>query len=144
MESGVVMGAIFRCSAAIMVAMLCFPAIAQQRQAVNLAVGESTTLKLAHPARAIVLGNPAIADISVENAKTVTIVGKKTGGTLLTIRDAKGNALVDATIVVAAGGAGTLAVTYATGKDVKPGGEVASWVCAGALCSRQEAVGQGK
>lgn len=107
------------------------------RQVVDIGVGQATVLHLARPVKNVVVGNPAVADVSVENATTVVLFGRKTGGTTLSVLDSRGAPLVEAEVLVGAGGADSVAVTWASGKEVKQqGGQLTTWACGDFTCVR--------
>lgn len=63
-------------------------------------MNQAKIVKLARPADTIVIGNPLIADASVQDASTIVLTGKGFGVTNLVILDRDGNAIVDEQIVV--------------------------------------------
>lgn len=98
--------------------------------AIEVGVGSTVLVTLARPARAVVVGDPAVADVSVEGPTQVVVFGKRAGGTSLTVLGAGRAVLVDARVVVHPGGAGAVTVTYGAGKQVEPGGRVVVYACA--------------
>ncbi len=123
----------FRCAAVLLVAVA-VPAAAADRPGIDLGIGQATVLHLPRPAKDVVVGNPAVADVTVENPTTVVVFGRKTGGTTLSVLDARGVPLVEASVLVGAGGPDSVAVTFGNGKDVKPGGQLVSWICGDFTC----------
>ena len=73
------------------------PAVAEPLQVL---MNQAKIVKLARPADTIVIGNPLIADASVQDASTIVLTGKGFGVTNLVILDKEGNAIVDEQIVV--------------------------------------------
>lgn len=79
-------------------AMLAVPAGASE--AIQVLMNQAKIVKLARPADTIVIGNPDIADASVQDASTIVLTGKGFGVTNLVILDADGVPIVDEQIVV--------------------------------------------
>lgn len=77
-------------------------AVAAPAQAGTLEVvmNQAKIVKLSSPADTIVIGNPLIADASVQDATTVVLTGKGFGVTNLVVLDAQGNPIVDEQVVV--------------------------------------------
>ncbi len=66
----------------------------------QVVMNQAKIVKLARPADTIVVGNPAIADASVQDANTIVLTGKGFGVTNLVIMDAQGSPIVDEQIYV--------------------------------------------
>lgn len=73
---------------------------AEADSGIRVLMNEARVLKLARPADTIIIGNPEIADASVQDAKTIILTGKGFGVTNIVIMDTSGNALVDDQIIV--------------------------------------------
>lgn len=67
---------------------------------IDVVMNQAKIVKLARPADTIVIGNPAIADASVQDATTIVLTGKGFGVTNLVVLDADGNPIVDEQITV--------------------------------------------
>ena len=84
---------------ALLVAMaLASPAVAGT--GIEVTMNQAKIVKLSHPADTIVVGNPAIADASVQDASTIVLTGKGFGVTNLVILDAEGKPIIDEQITV--------------------------------------------
>ena len=68
--------------------------------AVIVTVDRAKIFRIAHPAATIIIGNPAIADATVEDERTLVLTGRSFGVTNIIILDADGEPIVDRTIVV--------------------------------------------
>jgi Flp pilus assembly secretin CpaC len=68
---------------------------------VDLTIDFATVLKLDRPAKTIVIGNPGIADASVQDGTTVVLTGKAAGTTNMIILDDKGAEVANETLRVA-------------------------------------------
>jgi len=69
-------------------------------EGIEVVMNQARILKLGQPADTIVIGNPAIADASVQDATTIVLTGKGFGVTNLVILDADGNPLMDEAVIV--------------------------------------------
>lgn len=67
---------------------------------IQVVMNQAKIVKLARAADTIVVGNPAIADASVQDANTVVLTGKGFGVTNLVILDSDGAPIVDEQIFV--------------------------------------------
>lgn len=63
-------------------------------------VDRAKVYRLSKPASTIIIGNPAIADATVEDERTLVLTGRAFGVTNLIVLDAKGEPIVDETVVV--------------------------------------------
>lgn len=97
-------------------------------QSVEVGVGGSTVLHLDRPAAQVVLGDPTIADISMQSPSRITVMGRKAGGTKLSVYDRKGVPLIEGPVIVRAG-ENDVVVLYMGGKDAPPGGREAVYTC---------------
>lgn len=97
---------------------------------VEVGAGHAVLLMLDHPARQVIIGDPSVADVSVESPTRVVVFGKRVGSTSLMVLDGGKRPVLDAPIVVQPGGSGNVTVTYGTGKDVKAGGLDSVFACA--------------
>jgi len=57
---------------------------------VEVIIDEATLLRLDRPAAEIVVGNPSIADVSVQSGRVLIVTGKSFGETNLIVMDADG------------------------------------------------------
>jgi len=67
---------------------------------IGVIMNQAKILKLSRPADTIVVGNPAIADASVQDPSTIVLTGKGFGVTNLVVLDKSGSPIVDAQVVV--------------------------------------------
>lgn len=110
-------------------------AVAAAQSAIEVGVGHTALVKLSRSAQSVVVGDPAVADVSVEGPNRVVVFGKRPGGTSLTVLGAGSKILVETEIVVHPGAVGGVTVTYASGKSVEPGGRTVVYAC-GVSCAR--------
>lgn len=76
--------------------------LAQTRTGEDLIVNydQSQLVKLSRPAAEIIIGNPSIADVSVQNGSLLVVTGKTFGITNMIILDAQRNVILDQRILV--------------------------------------------
>jgi hypothetical protein len=67
---------------------------------VVVALDQAKIMKIAAPAGTIVIGNPAIADATMQDAQTLIITGRSYGSTNLIVLDAAGEPISDSQVVV--------------------------------------------
>ena len=88
----------------------------------SVSAGQAAQISLSAPVRDVVVGDPAVADVSLVNERTLVILGKKAGATTVMAFDARGQTLADRQVVVSDIPAGAVVVqrgaaasTYACG-----------------------------
>ncbi|MCA1491296.1 pilus assembly protein N-terminal domain-containing protein [Sinorhizobium alkalisoli] len=80
-------------------------AVRQTEGVVKVIVDFARPLMLARPASTVIIGNPAIAQATLSDDKTVVLTGKTPGSTNLIVMDADGGEVANLVVdVVAAGG----------------------------------------
>jgi hypothetical protein len=67
---------------------------------VAVLIDQATLVRLERPAAEIVVGNPSIADVSVQSGKVLVVTGKSFGETNLIVMDADGKVFVNRRLVV--------------------------------------------
>ncbi len=85
-------------SAGIMLGSLA-PAIAESAP-VSVQVNMARILRIDAPAATVIIGNPGIADITIQDPQTLVLTGKSYGQTNLIILDSSGNPIADTMIQV--------------------------------------------
>ncbi len=91
---------VFFLHAAISVAALAAATGAQAEPGIEVIMNQARIVKLARAADTIVVGNPAIADASVQDANTIILTGKGFGVTNLVVLDSDGAAVIDEQVTV--------------------------------------------
>jgi len=74
--------------------------LAQADEAVIVTIDRAKVLKISRPADTIIIGNPSIADATIQDAQTLVLTGRSFGVTNIVILDADGDPIVDETIIV--------------------------------------------
>lgn len=82
------------------IALLALANTAQAVSGIDVVMNQAKIVKLARPADTIVIGNPAIADASVQDATTIVLTGRGFGVTNLVVLDEDGNPIVDEQVIV--------------------------------------------
>ncbi|MER8580145.1 pilus assembly protein N-terminal domain-containing protein [Mesorhizobium sp. M1423] len=85
---------------AVVLAAAAFAVPAKAGAGIEVTMNQAKIVKLSRTADTIVVGNPAIADASVQDASTIVLTGKGFGVTNLVVLDQEGNPLVDEQITV--------------------------------------------
>jgi Flp pilus assembly secretin CpaC len=80
-----------------------FSATAFADTGIGVTMNEAKIVKLARPADTIIIGNPAIADASVQDSRTIVLTGKGFGTTNLVILDTSGSPIIDEQVTVSRG-----------------------------------------
>ncbi|WP_297512862.1 pilus assembly protein N-terminal domain-containing protein [uncultured Caulobacter sp.] len=99
-----------------------------------VAAGQASYVNLGAPVRDIVVGDPAVADVSVVNDRTLVVLGKRPGVTSLLAFGPGGRALADRQIVVSENSGG--------GVTIYRGAVASNYACA-AQCTRLGAAAAG-
>lgn len=76
------------------------PHAAMADAAISITMNQAKIVKLARPADTIIIGNPEIADASVQDSDTIVLTGKGFGTTNMVVLDVHGSPIVDEQIVV--------------------------------------------
>ncbi|WP_274630480.1 pilus assembly protein N-terminal domain-containing protein [Arvimicrobium flavum] len=85
-------------------------ALSAQAADISVQLNQAKIVKLSRPADTIVIGNPQIADASVQDATTIVLTGKGFGSTNLVVLDDTGAPIVDEQVVVSRDEASTIRV----------------------------------
>jgi hypothetical protein len=108
------------------------PALAGSND-VNVTIDEAQLIKIDRPAAEIIVGNPSIADVAVQNGKLLVVTGKSFGRTNLIVIDADGKEITSKMLSVQEPRTGL--VTLQRGADARY-----SYYCA-PNCATELAVG---
>lgn len=95
----------------------CFVLAASAAQAADFKVelNESKALHLAKPVSTVVVGNPAIADVTVEGSTLIYVMGRSFGTTNLLATDNEGKPVLDLDVSVVSQGSSTVTLTRGSG-----------------------------
>ena len=78
--------------------------------AVVVIVDKAKVFRVSRPAATVIIGNPSIADATVEDDQTIILTGRSFGVTNLIVLDENGDAVVDQDVVVQGSEANTVRV----------------------------------
>ena len=79
-------------------------------EGIEVTMNQAKIIKLSRAADTIIIGNPEIADASVQDASTVVLTGKGFGVTNLVILDDTGAPIIDEQVMVSRSTASTLRI----------------------------------
>ena len=74
--------------------------VAKSQEPVVVTVDRARVFRISRPAATVIVGNPSIADATIEDEQTLVLTGRSFGVTNLIILDAAGDAIIDQTLVV--------------------------------------------
>lgn len=90
-------------SFAAMTSVFVAPALsAELSGGVSVTIDRAKVFNIEDEAGTVIVGNPAIADVTVYDSKTLVITGKSSGSTNLVVLDGSGKVLVDESVYVEA------------------------------------------
>ena len=69
-------------------------------EGIDVIVDQAKVMRIARPADLVIIGNPAIADATIQDNRTLIITGKSFGSTNLIVLDSAGQAIADETVTV--------------------------------------------
>jgi len=77
---------------------------------INVNVNMARVLRISAPAATVIVGNPGIADVTIQDPTTLILTGKSYGQTNLIVLDGAGNPIADTMLEVVQMQAGTMTV----------------------------------
>lgn len=92
------------------------PAWAADDAPITVNVNMARVLRISSPAATIIVGNPGIADVTIQDPKTLVLTGKSFGQTNLIVLDGAGNPVADTLIDVVQLQAGIMTVYEGTAR----------------------------
>lgn len=84
-------------------------------QSMPVRIDQAARVSLSASARDVIIGNPAIADVTVIDARNLLVTGKSFGVTNLVVIDGRGRTILDRQIVVSAGDEGRVSIYRGAG-----------------------------
>jgi Flp pilus assembly secretin CpaC len=87
------------------------PALAETSEPISVTVNMARILRISAPAATVIIGNPGVADITIQDPQTLVLTGRSFGQTNLIVLDAAGNPVAD-TIVSVVQGQSDLVTVY--------------------------------
>lgn len=89
-----------RLVAAIVATVLTTSAAMAQAEPVTVKPNMARILRISAPASTVIIGNPGIADVTIQDPQTLVLTGKSFGQTNLIVLDGKGEPIADTMIEV--------------------------------------------
>lgn len=86
------------------------PAVAQDGAPINVNVNMARILRINSAAATVIVGNPGIADVTIQDPQTLILTGKSFGQTNLIVLDTAGNPIADTLVEVVQMQAGVVTV----------------------------------
>jgi Flp pilus assembly secretin CpaC len=80
--------------------LLALPSTAAEGDPISVKVNMARILRIDAPAATVIIGNPGVADVTIQDPKTLVLTGKSYGQTNLIILDDMGNPIADTLIEV--------------------------------------------
>lgn len=86
---------------ALLTAAQVVPAQAQSGSApISVKVNMARILRISAPANTVIVGNPRVADVTIQDPQTLVLTGKSYGQTNMIVLDAQGKAIADTLVEV--------------------------------------------
>ena len=86
------------------------PALAADDAPITVNVNMARVLRLNAPAATVIVGNPAVADVTIQDPQTLVLTGKSYGQTNLIVLDSDGSPVADTLVEVVQLQAGVVTV----------------------------------
>jgi Flp pilus assembly secretin CpaC len=97
-------------------ALLVGPALAEGNDPISVKVNMARILRISAPAATVIIGNPGVADITIQDPQTLVLTGKSYGQTNLIVLDSAGNPVADTIVSVVQGQSDLLTVYMGTAR----------------------------
>jgi Flp pilus assembly secretin CpaC len=75
-------------------------AAAADHEPISVVIDRAKVMRISRPADIVIIGNPAIADATIQDNRTLIITGRAFGTTNLIVLDASGEAIADEVLTV--------------------------------------------
>jgi Flp pilus assembly secretin CpaC len=73
---------------------------AESNEPISVKVNMARILRISAPAATVIIGNPGVADVTIQDPQTLVLTGKSYGETNLIVLDSLGNPVADTMITV--------------------------------------------
>ncbi|HWA20127.1 MAG TPA: pilus assembly protein N-terminal domain-containing protein [Devosia sp.] len=101
-------------------ALLCLSpaaAFAESGEPISVKVNMARILRISAPAATVIIGNPGVADVTIQDPQTLVLTGKSYGQTNLIVLDSMGNPVADTLISVVQAQADLVTVYMGTARN---------------------------
>ena len=88
------------------------PALAESTDPISVKVNMARILRISAPAATVIIGNPGVADITIQDPQTLVLTGRSYGQTNLIVLDAAGNPVADTIVSVVQAQGGDMVTVY--------------------------------
>ncbi|MBN9304512.1 MULTISPECIES: pilus assembly protein N-terminal domain-containing protein [unclassified Devosia] len=85
-------------------------ALAATNEPISVKVNMARILRISAPAATVIIGNPGVADVTIQDPQTLVLTGKSYGSTNLIVLDSAGNPVADTMVSVVQATADTITV----------------------------------
>jgi Flp pilus assembly secretin CpaC len=93
------------------------PAAAQAAEPISVKVNMARILRISAPAATVIIGNPGVADVTIQDPLTLVLTGKSYGQTNLIVLDSAGNPVADTLVTVVQAQADLVTVYYGAARN---------------------------
>jgi Flp pilus assembly secretin CpaC len=76
------------------------PALAETTEPISVKVNMARILRISAPAATVIIGNPGVADVTIQDPQTLVLTGRSYGQTNLIVLDSAGNPVADTVVSV--------------------------------------------
>jgi Flp pilus assembly secretin CpaC len=98
-------------AASLIASLMCAtPALAESAEPIAVNVNMARVLRISAPAATVIVGNPGIADVTIQDPQTLVLTGKSYGQTNLIVLDSYGEPIADTLVEVKQMQAGVMTV----------------------------------
>jgi Flp pilus assembly secretin CpaC len=104
------LAAAFALSLSLATGLAAAPVLAADGAPINVNVNMARVLRINAAAATVIIGNPGVADVTIQDPKTLILTGKSFGQTNLIVLDSAGNPIADTLIEVVQMQAGVVTV----------------------------------
>jgi len=80
--------------------LLVGPALATDTSPISVKVNMARILRISSPAATVIIGNPGVADVTIQDPLTLVLTGKSYGQTNIIVLDKGGNPIADTLVEV--------------------------------------------
>ncbi|MEQ1899361.1 MAG: pilus assembly protein N-terminal domain-containing protein [Devosia sp.] len=89
---------------------------AETSEPISVKVNMARILRISAPAATVIIGNPGVADVTIQDPQTLVLTGKSYGQTNLIVLDSMGNPIADTLITVVQAQADLMTVYLGTAR----------------------------
>jgi Flp pilus assembly secretin CpaC len=89
-----------RAAACLLALLLGAPLSAAAAEPISVKVNMARILRISAPASTVIIGNPGVADVTIQDPQTLVLTGKSYGQTNLIVLDELGNPIADTLVEV--------------------------------------------